>query len=313
MAAGTSYSNHGINMVPFYIYYSMFGFQRIGDLAWAAGDMQVRGFLLGGTAGRTTLAGEGLQHQDGHSHVLASTIPSCLSYDPAYAYELAVIIQDGLRRMFVEQENVFYYLTVMNEKYVQPAMPADSEVGILRGMYQVQEGPDGGGRGAPARVQLLGSGTLLREVLAAAEMLEQDFSVTSDVWSVTSFTELARDGAASERWNRLHPEEEPRLSFVERQLARRRGPVIAVSDYMRSYAEQIRSLMRGSYRVLGTDGFGRSDGRDRLRRFFEVDRCHICVAALSALADDGAVERSRVAEAIRKYGLDPDKPNPATF
>jgi pyruvate dehydrogenase E1 component len=313
MAAGSSYSNHGINMVPFYIYYSMFGFQRIGDLAWAAGDMQVRGFLLGGTSGRTTLAGEGLQHQDGHSHVLASTIPNCLSYDPAYAYELAVIVQDGLRRMFVEQEDVFYYLTVMNEKYVQPPMPADAEAGILRGMYLLREGPGGGGRGAPARVQLLGSGTLLREALAAADMLEQDFSVSSDVWSVTSFTELARDGAASERWNRLHPEEEPQLSFVERQLARRRGPVVAVSDYMRSYAEQIRPQMRSSYRVLGTDGFGRSDGRERLRRFFEVDRSHICVAALSALADDGAIERSRVAEAIRKYGIDPDKPDPVTL
>jgi pyruvate dehydrogenase E1 component len=312
MAAGTSYSNHGINMVPFYIYYSMFGFQRIGDLAWAAGDMQVRGFLLGGTAGRTTLAGEGLQHQDGHSHVLASTIPNCRSYDPAYAYELAVIVHDGLRRMFVEQEDVFYYLTVMNEKYVQPPMPADSEAGILKGMHLVREAGDDERADIP-RVQLLGSGTVLREVLAAADMLEQDFSVSSDVWSVTSFTELARDGYGVERWNRLHPEGEQRLSFVERQLARRRGPAVAASDYMRSYAEQIRPLMRGSYRVLGTDGFGRSDSRDKLRQFFEVDRSHICVAALTALADEGEVERSRASEAIRKYGIDPAKPDPTTL
>jgi pyruvate dehydrogenase E1 component len=308
IAAGTSYASNGISMVPFYIYYSMFGFQRTHDLAWAAGDMKARGFLLGGTAGRTTLAGEGLQHQDGHSHILSATIPNCISYDPTYAYELAVIIQDGLRRLFVEQEDVFYYLTVMNEKYVQPAMPEGVEAGILKGMYSLRhsslEGP---------RVQLLGSGTILREVLAAADMLEQDFGVAGDVFSVTSFTELRREGLEAERWNMLHPEEEKRLSHVERQLARREGPVVAASDYMRSFADQIRPFVRGRYRVLGTDGFGRSDGRENLRRHFEVDRNYVCVAALSALADEGHVEPARVAEAIRKYGIDVDKTSPATL
>jgi pyruvate dehydrogenase E1 component len=311
MAAGTSYSNHGINMVPFFIYYSMFGFQRIGDLAWAAGDMQARGFLLGGTAGRTTLAGEGLQHQDGHSHVLSSTIPNCKSYDPAYGYELAVIVHDGLRRMYVEQEDVFYYLTVMNEKYLQPPMPEGAEAGILRGMYRVAE--RGGNLAGAPRVRLLGSGTLLREALAAAEILEQDYGVASEVFSVTSFTELAREGIDVERWNTLHPEEEPRRSYVERQLGGKGGPVIAVSDYMRSYAEQIRPYVPTRYRVLGTDGFGRSDSREKLRRFFEVDRNFVCAAALKALADDGAIDRSRVSEAIRKSGIDPDCPNPATL
>jgi pyruvate dehydrogenase E1 component len=309
IAAGTSYSNHGISMVPFCITYSMFGFQRVGDLIWAAGDMKARGFLLGGTSGRTTLAGEGLQHQDGHSHVLASTIPNCKSYDPTYGYELAVIIQDGLRRMFGEQEDIFYYITVMNEKYAQPPMPEGAEAGILKGMYPVAE-RGAGLEGAP-RVQLLGSGTLLREALAAAEILEQDYGVASDVWSVTSFTELARDGMDAARWNTLHPEEAPRLSFVERQLASRRGPVVAVSDYMQSHAEQIRPYVPAPYRVLGTDGFGRSDGREKLRRFFEVDRNYVCVTALSALADEGSIDRSRVSEAIRKSGIDPDAPNPA--
>jgi len=306
IAAGTSYASNGIAMVPFYIYYSMFGFQRTHDLAWAAGDMKVRGFLLGGTAGRTTLAGEGLQHQDGHSHVLSSTIPNCVSYDPTYAYELAVIVQDGLRRMFVEQEDVFYYITVMNEKYSQPPMPSGVESGILKGMYPVRASESPG-----PRVQLLGSGTILREVLAAADMLEQDFGVAADVFSVTSFTELRRDGLEAERWNMLHPEEERRLSHVERQLARQEGPVVAASDYMRAFADQIRPWVRARYRVLGTDGFGRSDGRANLRRHFEVDRSYVCVAALSALAEEGAVERSRVSEAIRKYGVDPDKPSPA--
>jgi pyruvate dehydrogenase E1 component len=309
IAAGTSYASSGIQMLPFYIYYSMFGFQRTHDLAWAAGDMQARGFLLGGTAGRTTLAGEGLQHQDGHSHILAATIPNCVSYDPTYAYELAVIIQDGMRRMVVEQEDAFFYLTVMNEKYVQPPMPPGSEAGILKGMYTIRESTLAN---AP-RVRLLGSGTLLREALAAADMLEQDFGVAVDVSSVTSFTELRRDGLEVERWNMLHPEEEPRLSYVERQLSKHDGPVIAVSDYMRSYADQIRPFVRTSYRVLGTDGFGRSDGREKLRRHFEVDRNYVCTAALSVLADDGAVERSRVAEAIRKYGIDSEKPNPASL
>jgi pyruvate dehydrogenase E1 component len=308
IAAGTSYATNGLQMVPFYIYYSMFGFQRTHDLAWAAGDMQVRGFLLGGTAGRTTLAGEGLQHQDGHSHILASTIPNCASYDPTYAYELAVIIQDGLRRMCVEQEDVFFYLTVMNEKYPQPPMPEGCEAGILAGMYPVRDSEADG-----PRVQLLGSGTILREVLAAAEMLEQDFGVAADVFSVTSFTELRREGLDAERWNRLHPEAEPRLSYVERQLARRKGPVVAASDYMQSYADQIRPFVKAPYRVLGTDGYGRSDTREKLRQHFEVDRSHVCVAALAALADQGEAERARVAEAIRKYGIDPDKPNPASL
>ncbi len=309
IAAGTCYATSGINMVPFYIYYSMFGFQRTHDLAWAAGDMQARGFLLGGTAGRTTLAGEGLQHQDGHSHILSATIPNCRSYDPTYAYELAVIIQDGLRRMVGEQEDAFYYLTVMNEKYVQPPMPEGAEAGILQGMYPVRESELGGG----PRVQLLGSGTVLREVLAAADMLEQDFGVAADVFSVTSFTELRREGLEAERWNMLHPEDEPRLSYVERQLAKREGPVVASSDYMRSFADQIRPFVRARYRVLGADGYGRSDGREKLRRHFEVDRYYVCTAALSVLAEDGLVEESRVTEAIRKYGIDPEKPNPASL
>jgi len=305
IAAGTAYSNHGINMIPIYVFYSMFGFQRVGDLAWLAGDAQVRGFLLGGTSGRTTLNGEGLQHQDGHSLVQAALIPSCISYDPAYAYELAVIVQDGLRRMFREQENVFYYITIMNEKYSQPPMPEGVAAGILSGMYPVREA-----RGKEPRVQLLGSGTILREVLAAADILEQDFGVHSDVWSVTSYSELAREGEAVERWNLLHPESEPRLSFVERQLARRPGPVVAASDYVRAWPDQIRGLVGRRYKVLGTDGFGRSDSRARLRQFFEVDRHYVCVAALSALAEDGEIGRSRVSEAIQKYGVDPEKPNP---
>ena len=305
IAAGTSYSSHGVQMIPFYIFYSMFGFQRIGDLAWAAGDMQCRGFLLGGTSGRTTLAGEGLQHQDGHSHVLASTVPSCVSYDPAYAYELAVIVQDGLRRMYQDHENVYYYLTVMNEKYAQPAMPEGAENGILRGMYRIREG-----RGDGPRVQLLGSGTILREVLAAAERLEDDADVAADVWSVTSFNELAREGQDTDRWNLLHPEEEQRLSFVTRQLARTRGPVIAATDYMRAYAEQIRAYVPTTYRTLGTDGWGRSDGREKLRKFFEVHRDYVYVAALSALAETGDVESSRVGKAIRKLGIDTERPGP---
>ncbi len=305
IAAGTSYSNHGINMIPFYIYYSMFGFQRIGDLAWLAGDAQARGFLIGGTAGRTTLNGEGLQHQDGHSHVQAALIPSCVSYDPAYSYELAVIIQDGLRRMFRDQENIFYYVTVMNEKYVQPAKPEGVEQGILRGMYPVREGGDG-----RLRVQLFGSGTILREVLAAADMLAQDFEVSADVWSVTSYSELAREAALVERWNLLHPGHEPRRSFVERQLAKRPGPAIAASDYVRALPELIRAHVGRRYLVLGTDGWGRSDTRAKLRHFFEVDRNFIAVAALRALADEGVFDVGRVAEAIRKYGIDPERPSP---
>jgi len=305
IAAATSYASHGVQMIPFYIFYSMFGFQRIGDLAWAAGDMQCRGFLLGGTAGRTTLGGEGLQHQDGHSHVLASTVPSCVAYDPTYAYELAVIIHDGLRRMFQEGENVFYYLTVMNEKYPQPAMPEGVEQGILRGMYRVREG-----QGEGARVQLLGSGTILREVLAAAEMLEDDHAVSADVWSVTSFNELARDGQDVDRWNRLHPDQERRLSYVERQLAKTDGPVVAATDYMRAFSEQIRAYVPSAYQTLGTDGWGRSDRREKLRRFFEVHRTNICVAALSALAAEGSVDPGRVHEAMQKYGIDGERPPP---
>jgi pyruvate dehydrogenase E1 component len=308
IAAATSYSNYGTQMIPFYIFYSMFGFQRIGDLAWAAGDLQARGFLLGGTSGRTTLCGEGLQHQDGHSHVLASTIPNCVAYDPTYGYELAVIIHEGLRRMCVEQENVFYYLTVMNESYQQPPLPERSGVkeGILRGMHLLQEGNPK----VKTRVQLLGSGTILREVIAAAALLQDDFGVASDVWSVTSFTELRRDGLAVERWNTLHPAAEPRTSFVEQCLADRRGPAVAATDYMKIFPDQIRPFIRTPYKVLGTDGFGRSDDRKRLRHFFEVNRHFVAVAALKALADSGEIERSRVAEAIEKYGVDPEKPSP---
>jgi pyruvate dehydrogenase E1 component len=305
IAAGSAYSSHGVQMIPFYIFYSMFGFQRIGDLAWAAGDMQCRGFMLGGTAGRTTLAGEGLQHQDGHSHTLAGTIPSCISYDPAYAYELAVIVHDGLRRMFGEGESVFYYLTVMNEKYAQPEMPAGVENGILSGMYRLREG-----QGDGPRVQLLGSGAILLEVLAAAEMLEHDHGVAADVWSVTSFNELARDGQDTDRWNMLHPDDDDRLSYVERQLAATEGPTVAASDYIRLFAEQIRSYVPRSYVTLGTDGWGRSDGRDKLRQFFEVHREFVCVAALSALVGEGAVDRDVVTRAIEKYGLDTERPAP---
>jgi pyruvate dehydrogenase E1 component len=308
MAAGTSYANHGINMIPFYIFYSMFGFQRIGDLAWAAGDMQVRGFLLGGTAGRTTLAGEGLQHQDGHSHLAASTIPNCIAYDPTYAYELAVIVEDGLRRMYREQENVFYYVTVMNENYEHPPMPEGAREGILRGMYRLR----GSASGHRLRVQLLGSGTILREVLAAAELLERDFEVAADIWSVTSFNELRRDGNDVQRWNLLHPEAPARQSYVERCLAATHGPVVAASDYMRTYADQIRPCVQRRYYVLGTDGFGRSDTRANLRRFFEVDRHYVALAALKALADEGELPATVVSEAMRKYGIDPEKPNPVT-
>ncbi|MCU7844388.1 MAG: pyruvate dehydrogenase (acetyl-transferring), homodimeric type [Candidatus Thiodiazotropha sp. (ex Monitilora ramsayi)] len=306
IAAATSYSNHGISMIPFYIYYSMFGFQRVGDLAWAAGDMQARGFLIGGTAGRTTLAGEGLQHQDGHSHLLAATIPNCVSYDPAFAYELTVIVQDGIRRMYQSQENIFYYLTVMNENYLQPAMPEGVEEGIVRGIYCFQKGSR-----RKHRVQLLGSGTILREVIAAADLLEKDFHVSADVWSVTSFNELKRDGQDIERWNMLHPEEKPRNSYVADQLAGQKGPVIAATDYIRSYAEQIRPYLNGSYTVLGTDGYGRSDMRSQLRKFFEVNRYYVVVAALKALADEGEVKQDVVTKAMKKYKIDPDKPNPA--
>ena len=313
IAAATAYSSHGLNMIPFYIFYSMFGFQRIGDLAWAAGDMQARGFLVGGTAGRTTLAGEGLQHDDGHSHVFSSAIPNCVSYDPTFAFELAVIVHHGLKRMFSEQENVFYYLTVMNENYPHPALPAGSEEGILKGMYLLKaDESQGRGQKKRSKVQLLGCGTILREVIAAAELLEEDFSVGADVWSATSFTELRRDGMAVERWNRLHPTEPPRRAFVEQCLGPRTGPVVAASDYMRLFADQIRPWVDRRFVTLGADGFGRSDMRSRLRRFFEVDRFHIAIAALKALADDGAIGSQVVAGAIERYGIDPDLPHPWT-
>ncbi len=308
MAAGTAYSNHDVNMIPFYIYYSMFGFQRIGDLAWAAGDMQARGFLIGGTSGRTTLAGEGLQHQDGHSHILASVIPNCVAYDPTFSYELAVIIHDGLRRMFKEQENVYYYITVMNENYHHPALPKGAEPGILKGMYLLKEASDG--KKQKPRVQLLGCGTILREVIAAGELLEQDFGVAADVWSVTSFTELRREGLDIERWNMLHPQEKPRTSYVEQCLAKRQGPAIAATDYIRTFADQIRPFVSRRFVVLGTDGYGRSDTRKQLRRFFEVDRYYVAVAALKALADEGTIPVSKVSEAIKKYKIDPNKPDP---
>ena len=308
IAAATAYANHGVAMIPFYIFYSMFGFQRVGDLAWAAGDSRARGFLVGGTAGRTTLNGEGLQHEDGHSHVLASVIPNCVAYDPTYAYELGVIVREGLRRMFTEQEDVFYYLTVMNENYAHPAMPDGVEEGILRGMYLLREAPEGDG----PRVQLLGSGSILREVEAAAELLAADFSVAADVWSVTSFTELRREGLEAERWNRLHPTEPQRRPFVEEQLSGRHGPAVASTDYIRTFTDQIRPYVPGRYVALGTDGFGRSDYRVALRRFFEVDRHHVAVAALKALADEGAVEASVVASAIERYGIEADGAAPWT-
>jgi len=315
IAAATSYSTHGATMIPFYIYYSMFGFQRIGDLAWAAGDQRARGFLLGGTAGRTTLNGEGLQHEDGHSHIISSTIPNCVSYDPTFAYEVAVIIQHGLKRMYADQEDVFYYLTVMNENYAHPAMPKGAEEGIIKGMYRLSESAlsDKKGGKKPPHVQLLGSGTILREVIAAQKMLEDDFGVAADVWSCPSFTELRREGLAVQRWNMLHPEEKQREPYVSQCLDRATGPVVAASDYMKLYADQIRPFIHKHYVVLGTDGFGRSDTRERLRAFFEVDRRSVAVAALKALADEGTIAAGKVAEAISKYGLSPDKPDPTTI
>ena len=314
IAAATSYSTHGASMIPFFIYYSMFGFQRIGDLAWAAGDQRARGFLLGGTAGRTTLNGEGLQHEDGHSHLMSSTVPNCISYDPTFAYEVAVIIQDGLRRMYKEQEDVFYYLTVMNENYHHPAMPEGAEEGIIKGMYRLSESKLGEGKGnkKTPRVQLLGSGTILREVIAAQAMLEEDFGIAADIWSCPSFTELRREGLGVERWNMLHPDEKPREAYVSQCLDRATGPVVAATDYMKMFADQIRPFIHKHFVVLGTDGFGRSDTREKLRGFFEVDRRYVTVAALKALADEGTIPTSKVAAAIEKYGLNPDKPDPTT-
>jgi len=307
IAAGTSYSCHNQPMLPFYIFYSMFGFQRIGDLAWAAGDSRTRGFLIGGTAGRTTLNGEGLQHEDGHSHIMAATIPNCRTYDPTYGYELAVIIREGTRQMMEEQQNVFYYITVMNEAYQQPAMPAGAEEGIIKGMYLLEEDK----KEAAHHVQLLGSGTILREVREAAKILREQFNVGADVWSVTSFNELRREGLAVERSNRLHPGQKPKQTHIEQCLKGRKGPVIASTDYMKLFAEQIRQWVPSKeYKVLGTDGFGRSDSRKKLRHFFEVDRNWVVLAALEALVDRGEIEAKVLADAIAKFGIDPEKLNP---
>ncbi len=310
IAAGTAYSTHATTMIPFYIYYSMFGYQRVGDLIWAAGDSRARGFLLGGTSGRTTLNGEGLQHEDGHSHVLFSVVPNCRAYDPTFAYEVATIIQDGLRAMVADQEDVFYYLTLLNENYSHPAMPEGAREGILRGMYLLSQGQAGSRR---PRVQLLGSGSILREVIAAAELLAEDWDVASDVWSATSFTELRRDGIEIERWNMLHPLQEPRRAFVSECLDVDRGPVIASTDYIRTFADQIRQWVPGSYRVLGTDGYGRSDYRSALRRFFEVDRHYVAVAALRSLAELGQVPPEKVQEAIDRYQIDAGAPIPTSL
>jgi len=306
MAAATAYTNSGYPLIPFYIYYSMFGFQRIGDLAWAAGDMQARGFLIGATAGRTTLNGEGLQHQDGHSHILANTIPNCRTYDPTYSFELAVIIQDGVQRMFEQQENCFYYITTMNENYKHPEMPVGVEGGIIQGMYKLKAGKSAD----VPRVQLMGAGSILREVEAAAELLRSDFGIESDVWSLTSVNELTREGQRTERWNLLNPESEPRKPFIAEQLAGHKGPVVAATDYMKTHLEQLRAFVPGSYRVLGTDGFGRSDTRKKLRHFFEVDRNFVTIAALKSLSEEGAIDASVVSQAMKKYGITADKADP---
>jgi pyruvate dehydrogenase E1 component len=308
IAAATAYSNHGINLVPYYTFYSMFGFQRIADLCWAAGDMRARGFLVGATAGRTTMNGEGLQHEDGHSLIYAATVPSCRSYDPAFAYELTVIMQHGLRAMYVDHEDVYYYITVYNENYAHPSMPAGVEDGIVRGMYLFtsEDQP------AKQHVQLLSSGSIMREVIAAAKLLRDDWNVTSDIWSVPSFNELARDGHAAERWNLLHPGDEPKKSYVMQCLEGMTGPAIAATDWVRAYPEQIRPFVPMAYHVLGTDGYGRSDTREALRDFFEVDRRWVTVRALKALADEGQLPAAKVTEAIAKYGLDASRPAPWT-
>ncbi|MFZ6656652.1 pyruvate dehydrogenase (acetyl-transferring), homodimeric type [Undibacterium sp. TJN19] len=310
IAAATSYSTNNRVMIPFYTYYSMFGLQRIGDLAWAAGDMRARGFLLGGTAGRTTLNGEGLQHEDGHSHVLASTIPNCIPYDPTFAHEVAIIMHDGLRRMVTNQEDVFYYITLMNENYSHPGLKAGQEEGIIKGLYQLQKSE----QTTKHRVQLMGSGTILREVIAGAELLQNDWGIAADVWSAPSFTLLARDGQDAERWNMLHPTAEPRVPYIAQCLKDTAGPIVVATDYMRTFAEQVRAFIpkNRSYKVLGTDGFGRSDSRAKLREFFEVNRYFVVIAALKTLADEGALSASVVAQAIAKYGINADKPNPVT-
>ncbi|MFP7675392.1 pyruvate dehydrogenase (acetyl-transferring), homodimeric type [Marivita sp. S0852] len=306
IAAATSYSNHGVPMIPFFIYYSMFGFQRIGDLAWAAGDSRARGFMLGGTAGRTTLNGEGLQHEDGHSHILASTIPNCISYDPTFSYEVAVIVQHGLQRMFVDQEDVYFYLTLMNENYQHPEMPMGAEEGIIKGLYRMSKTAKPGKK----HVNLMGSGTILVQAIKAAEMLKEDFGVTSDIWSATSLNELARDGQDCVRHNRLNPLDDPKVPYVTQQLEQAKGPIIAATDYMKNYAEQIRAFVPGRFTVLGTDGYGRSDSRLNLRRFFEVDANHIAGAAMVDLYHEGAVTKKDLEAALKKYDIDGSKPNP---
>jgi len=311
MAAATSYSINNLQLLPFYIFYSMFGFQRVGDAAWQAADMRARGFLLGGTSGRTTLNGEGLQHEDGHSHLFSGAIPNCRSYDPTFAGEVAVIVQHGMKRMIEDQVDEYYYITLMNENYPHPDLPADAVEGVIKGMYLLKDA--GKAKKGELRVQLMGSGTILREVLAAAELLDKDFGVTADVWSCPSFTELRRDGFDCERWNRLHPEEKPRKPYVTRCLeGRPEGPVIAASDYVRAFTDQIRAFVPRTFTVLGTDGFGRSDTRANLRRFFEVDRYWIAHAAIDALVKDGRMTPRDSARAIKLYKLDPDKPNPVT-
>lgn len=306
LAAATSYSTNDFPMIPFYVYYSMFGFQRIGDLMWAAGDQQARGFMIGGTSGRTTLNGEGLQHEDGHSHIQSLTIPNCISYDPAFAFEVAVIMQDGVRRMYgPEQENIYYYITTLNETYDQPAMPKGAEEGIRKGIYKF-ETVTGQGKG---KVQLLGSGAILRHVREAAQLLANDFGVTSDVYSVPSFTEVAREGADADRWNLLHPEAKARVPYIAQVM--NDAPAVAATDYMKLFAEQVRAYVpAASYRVLGTDGFGRSDSRENLREHFEVDARYVAIAALSELAKQGTIDKKVVADAIQKYGIDADKVNP---
>ena len=306
IAAATSYSNHGVPMIPFFIYYSMFGFQRVGDLAWAAGDSRARGFMLGGTAGRTTLNGEGLQHEDGHSHIIAGTVPNCISYDPTFQHEVAVIVQHGMTRMYQDQEDVYFYITLMNENYAHPDMPAGCEAGIIRGLYRLKEVKKAGRK----HVNLLGSGTILIQAIKAAEMLEADYGITADIWSATSLNELARDGQDAARWNRLNPLEAPRVPYVTQALSKAKGPVIAATDYMKNYAEQIRAFVPGRYTVLGTDGFGRSDSRVNLRRFFEVDANHIAAAAMVDLFRDGAVDEATLKAALAKYDIDGAKPNP---
>ncbi|HES76440.1 MAG TPA: pyruvate dehydrogenase (acetyl-transferring), homodimeric type, partial [bacterium] len=309
IAAATAYANHNVAMVPFYIYYSMFGYQRVGDLVWAAGDIQARGFIIGATAGRTTLAGEGLQHQDGHNLLAFGQVPNCISYDPTFAYEFAVIVHEGLKRMFEAHEHVFYYVTAMNENYAHPAMPEGTEEGILKGLYSFSKSA---GK-HKTRAQLMGSGTILREVIAAAAMLEAEWDVSVDVWSATSFNLLQREGVDCERWNTRHPEAAARVPYATQTLNATQGPIIAATDYVRAVPEQIRAYLPGKrYVTLGTDGFGRSDTREALRRFFEVDRWNIVVATLKALADEGALPASKVTEAIKNYGLDTEKPNPMT-